>query len=178
METEENLSDASLIEDDEEEDEIIDFPEEESETLIMDQAEPEDPQDHEDPEFHGFTDADVQDKPEVANVSSDEDFDITKPFLNDMKDCSGYYAGSKPSYVVRFAESPLVSTGGHDESMTKKVKPLKIKKPATISTPSPMLQRESREWKPSSQFFKPLSAGLDFEIFSNSKFFTSNWFGH
>ena len=175
METEDNLSDASLIEDDEEEDEIIDFPEEVPETLIMDQPEPElseNPQEHyEDPEFHGFTDADLQDKPEVANVSSDEDFDINQPFLNDMTNCSGYYAGIKPPYVVRFAESPLAT---NDESMVKKVKPLKIKKPATISTPSPMLQRESREWKPSSQFFKPLSAGVDFEFFSNSIIFTSN----
>ena len=168
METEDNLSDASLIEDDEEEDEIIDFPEEVPETLIMDQPEPElseDPQEqehYEDPEFHGFTDADLQDKPEVANVSSDEDFDINQPFLNDMTNCSGYYAGIKPPYVVRFAESPLAT---NDESMVKKVKPLKIKKPATISTPSPMLQRESREWKPSSQFFKPLSAGLKIRYF-------------
>ena len=43
------------------------------------------------------------------------------------------------------------------------MKPLKIKKAAiggNVSTPSPMLQRESREWKPSSQFFKPLNAGM------------------
>ena len=48
-----------------------------------------------------------------------------------------------------------------NDDSERKVKPLKIKKAsiANFSTPSPMLQRESREWKPSSQFFKPLNAG-------------------
>ena len=47
------------------------------------------------------------------------------------------------------------------------MKPLKIKKAAiggNFSTPSPMLQRESREWKPSSQFFKPLNSGWVREV--------------
>ena len=157
METEENLSDASLIEDDEEEDEILDFPDDEPETLLIDEQIPEVLAEDVDPDFFGFTEEDFQDKPEVANVSSDEDLDVNFPFLNDMTDCSGYYGGNKPSYVVRFAESPLVT------EEAKKVKPLKIKKPI-ISTPSPMLQRESREWKPSSQFFKPLSAGQEIDF--------------
>ena len=45
---------------------------------------------------------------------------------------------------------------------TRKVMPLKIKRAqisGSITTPSPLLQRESREWKPSSQFFKPLASG-------------------
>ena len=50
----------------------------------------------EEPEFHGFTDADVQDKPEVAKVSfsSDEDFDIKEKFMQ----------GSEPPLVVDFVD--------------------------------------------------------------------------
>ena len=67
-------------------------------------------------------------------------------------------------YTVHFADvpkAPVVQPNLEQNNAAaeeKKVKPLKIKK-SSISTPSPLLQRESREWKPSSQFFKPLTAG-------------------
>merc|ERR1719330_520805 len=55
---------------------------------------------------------------------------------------------------------------------TRKVMPLKIKRAqisGSITTPSPLLQRESREWKPSSQFFKPLSSGWVREVIYDKK---------
>ena len=82
-----------------------------------------------------------------------------------MKKCSGWFDGTKPSYIIKYAEKTPAKAEGE-----LKVQPLKIKKaqipggtPSVIKTPltpSPLLQRESREWKPSSQFFKPLNAGL------------------
>ena len=48
----------------------------------------------EDPEFHGFTDADVQDKPEVAKVSFSSDEDTKKKFMQ----------GSEPPLVVDFVD--------------------------------------------------------------------------
>ena len=54
----------------------------------------------------------------------------------------------------------------------RKVMPLKIKRAqisGSITTPSPLLQRESREWKPSSQFFKPLSSGWVREVIYDKK---------
>ena len=82
-----------------------------------------------------------------------------------MKKCSGWFDGTKPSYTIKYAEKTPAKAEGE-----LKVQPLKIKKaqipggtPSVIKTPltpSPLLQRESREWKPSSQFFKPLNAGL------------------
>ena len=82
-----------------------------------------------------------------------------------MKKCSGWFDGTKPSYTIKYAEKTPAKAEGE-----LKVQPLKIKKaqipggPASVIktplTPSPLLQRESREWKPSSQFFKPLNAGL------------------
>ena len=99
-----------------------------------------------------------------------------------MKTCDelvlGWYPGKLPPYQVKFTAAPeaVVNVKTHataaaaaatttvvDQDPERKVKPLKIKKAAiggNFSTPSPMLQRESREWKPSSQFFKPLNAGI------------------
>ena len=85
----------------------------------------------------------------------------------------GWYPGKLPPYQVKFTTAPeavvnvktpatTAATTVVDPDPERKVKPLKIKKAAisgNFSTPSPMLQRESREWKPSSQFFKPLNAG-------------------
>ena len=88
----------------------------------------------------------------------------------------GWYPGKLPPYQVKFTTAPeavvnvktpatttaAAATTVVDPDPERKVKPLKIKKAAisgNFSTPSPMLQRESREWKPSSQFFKPLNAG-------------------
>ena len=101
-----------------------------------------------------------------------------------MKTCDelviGWYPGKLPPYQVKFTTAPeavvnvktpattaaaaaTATTTVVDPDPERKVKPLKIKKAAisgNFSTPSPMLQRESREWKPSSQFFKPLNSGM------------------
>ena len=92
---------------------------------------------------------------------------FSAPFPPDMKKCSGWFDGIKPTYTIKYAEK----TPAKAEDEIRKVQPLKIKKaqisggPASVIkppplTPSPLLQRESREWKPSSQFFKPLNAGM------------------
>ena len=210
MEIEDNLSDASLVEEEDEEDEIIDYPEplienphlppnvgeldleemEESEAensqmepeLEMDLPDAEESllyDEGEDPDFHGFTETDMKQNTRAATPSGDMDYNknVNYPFPKNMSDCSGHYAAPVPFYTVHWAaEKPKVMTENpvteaktvptvNIEKVTteeeKKVKPLKIKK-SSISTPSPMLQRESREWKPSSQFFKPLTAGLNY----------------
>ena len=153
METEENLSDASLIEEDEEE--------EEDELIIQSNDEISD--NEIEMEFHGFTEEDAfpaQPKKVPLDLGMFEsyDFDLTWPFPPNMKNCSGWYDGKKPKYKIKYVEkapSPIKE----DE---RKVQPLKIKRAqitGSITTPSPLLQRESREWKPSSQFFKPLNSG-------------------
>ena len=153
METEENLSDASLIEEDEEEDElIIQSNDEISDNEI-------------EMEFHGFTEEDAflqQPKKLDLGMFESYDFDLTWPFPSNMQNCSGWYDGKKPKYKIKYVEkapSPVPSPIKEDE---RKVQPLKIKRAqitGSITTPSPLLQRESREWKPSSQFFKPLNSG-------------------
>ena len=178
MEIEDNLSDASLVEDDEEEDEIIDYPEVEPEASLIEtnallmeesvpeEADPDTPELPQSPDFHGFTEEDFELRSEAAPVSGDEDYNknVNYPFPKDMSDCSGHYADKVPFYTVHFADvpkAPVVQPNLEQNNAAaeeKKVKPLKIKK-SSISTPSPLLQRESREWKPSSQFFKPLTAG-------------------
>ena len=234
MEIEDNLSDASLVEEEDEEDEIIDYPEplienshlppdvgdldleemEESEAensqldheLEMDLPDAEESllyDQDEDPDFHGFTEADMEQSTQAATPSGDMDYNknVNFPFPKNMADCSGHYAAPVPFYKVhwaaektkvaieppkvameipkvtmeapkvcmetpKIAEEKVVTPKVNIDKVTeeeKKVKPLKIKK-SSISTPSPMLQRESREWKPSSQFFKPLTAGLNSEI--------------
>ena len=99
-----------------------------------------------------------------------------------MKTCDelviGWYPGKLPPYQVKFTTAPeavvnvktpattAAATTVVDQDPERRVKPLKIKKTAiagNFSTPSPMLQRESREWKPSSQFFKPLNAGMHYQ---------------
>ena len=55
---------------------------------------------------------------------------------------------------------------------TRKVTPSKIKHAqisGSITTASPLIQSESREWKPSSQFFKPLSSGWIREVIYDKK---------
>ena len=100
-----------------------------------------------------------------------------------MKTCDelviGWYPGKLPPYQVKFttAPEPVVNVKTpattpaakvvDQDTEVKKMKPLKIKKAAisgNFSTPSPMLQRESREWKPSSQFFKPLNSGMHMHL--------------
>ena len=200
MEIEDNLSDASLVEEEDEEDEIIDYDETPIENpsqfqnageIELDELESED-QDlepalemdlpdadeslledpDENPDFHGFTENDMIQSTQAAEPSGDMDYNknVNYPFPKDMSDCSGHYAGPVPFYTVHWApekpkiieEKVVLPTVSVDKSEDeKKVKPLKIKK-SSISTPSPMLQRESREWKPSSQFFKPLTAGRNY----------------
>ena len=48
---------------------------------------------------------------------------------------------------------------GDDQTLPKKCHADSNEYYNSMATPSPLLQRESREWKPSSQFFKPLIAG-------------------
>ena len=170
METEENLSDASLIEEDEEEDElIIQSNDEISDNEI-------------EMEFHGFTEEDAfpqQPKKVPLDLGMFEsyDFDLTWPFPPNMQNCSGWYDGKMPKYKIKYVEkapSPIKE----DE---RKVQPLKIKRAqitGSITTPSPLLQRESREWKPSSQFFKPLNSGTYNAVvlnFNNSKYYYLFW---
>ena len=175
MEHEEYLSDASLIEDDEEEEEI-DLPDEipqnssppamviaEEDTELSEAEEkPAAMSDDSDEDFYGFEDHEI---PEKLNSEPGDDLeDLNVPFPVDMSYCIGHYPGKLPSYEIQFAPvSPVVTIPkpAITEEEQPKVKPLKIKKPVPtgVSTPSPMLQRESREWKPSSQFFKPLNTG-------------------
>ena len=113
--------------------------------------------DDENMDFYGFYEHEIpQEKPLFPDFSSEfPDLDLSAPFPPDMNNCSGWYDGILPDYEVKFSGIP------EDSSEVRKVKPLKIKK-ALLSSPNPptlTIQRESREWKPSSQFFKPLTAG-------------------
>ena len=137
----------------------------------------------EDEEFHGFNDHDISESADMyigdagALIEDDDDkMDLSAPFPSDMNCCLGWYPAKLPNYRVKFAPEetltptkisiPTNLTTNNDETIERKVKPLKIKKTAitNFSTPSPLLQRESREWKPSSQFFKPLNAGMNVHI--------------
>ena len=166
MDHEEYLSDASLIEDDEEE---IDLPDDITKSSPMEHIEDEGEQEElSDAEFYGFEDHEIPPRNGKDEVDIEMDEDLTAPFPADMKNCIRWYPGTLPAYDVKFATEPVLAdlptqtpTLSAEEDHIK-IKPLKIKKTnlGNFSTPSPFLQRESREWKPSSQFFKPLNQGL------------------
>ena len=172
MEHEEYLSDESLIEDDEEEEEeipdqmeIAPAPSTLAFSVMIGES---DLQSDSDEDFHGFDDKEIRESVDMYmgdNEDEEEDpVDFSAPFPADMNNCLGWHPGNLPSYNVKFAPEPTMSLKVPPiiiNNEERKVKPLKIKKAAisNFSTPSPMLQRESREWKPSSQFFKPLNAG-------------------
>ncbi len=210
-ENEENLSDASLIEDDEEEDQeqvetqmplpmetaevrddemVIDLPgraivseapseadedtaEEGDNDTMEDDGEN---SDAEEP-FCGFTDEEIAVKkspiPPLRSAQSvdTEDLNLSKPFSS-QADNNWSYSSPLPPFKVtpRKAATPIKHKAlpqilQQPSEMTdeRKVKPLKIKKPPPMLTPSPIM-RESREWRPSAQFFKPLDAGWVREV--------------
>ena len=161
---EENLSDASLIEDDEEDESEAEI--DMLQSAAMQQQQP--IMDQDEQLFHGFFDHEIGDEKPANQIvdNDDNEFDLSAPFPSDMKDCLGWYSGQLPYYEVKMAPAASTPTTGFEED-TRKVKPLKIKNIGNaggFSTPSPLLQRESREWKPSSQFFKPLIAGWVREV--------------
>jgi len=177
MEHEEYLSDESLIEDDEEEEEeipdqmeIAPAPSTLAFSVMIGES---DLQSDSDEDFHGFDDKEIRESVDMYmgdNEDEEEDpVDFSAPFPADMNNCLGWHPGNLPSYNVKFAPEPTMSLKVPPiiiNNEERKVKPLKIKKAAisNFSTPSPMLRRESREWKPSSQFFKPLNAGWVREV--------------
>lgn len=170
MEHEEEFSDASLIEDDEEEE--IDLPDE----VIMDDSElpaEEANQDSDsDEDFHGFQAFQPPQKPALfAKLDPDFQADLTEKFNENDMDARPTWFPEPPLADPDPAPVPEAKIEAVKPPITEKVAEIeappeakKAKKMIPPATPSPLLQRESREWKPSSQFFKPLHAGWVREV--------------